>query len=142
MPSSGGIPIHIRIKTTGEMRMAGATHLQNRLDREDVKHIFALRTEGVASGEIARRYRLSSSSMSRILSGNWGGQLVSAWGSPSHYMTKGETGNDSRDRVRLVCNNLNIPMSKLDTLLEDRKAIEEMLRENGLEIIKALKLSE
>ena len=65
--------------------MSGAVHLTNRLDRSDIKHIFQLHYAGVTSTEIARRYRVSDSSINRILLCEWTQLQIDAWGYPADY---------------------------------------------------------
>ncbi len=106
--------------------MSGATHLQNRLDRADIKQMFALHAGGMTASEIAERYTLSGSSVSRILERDWSDVYVRAWGNKSDYIVRAK---ENRPR-----SNGEIDRSGLDILLNDRKDIEQMLRENGREI--------
>ena len=66
--------------------MSGATHLQNRLDAQDIEHIFALKAQGISNSMIALRYKLSYASVARILSGLWNRKQVAAWGDHTEYM--------------------------------------------------------
>jgi len=114
------------VSATGEVKMSGATHLQNRLDRADIKQMFALHAGGMTASEIAERYTLSGSSVSRILERDWSDVYVRAWGNKSDYIVRAK---ENRPR-----SNGEIDRSGLDILLNDRKDIEQMLRENGREI--------
>jgi hypothetical protein len=62
--------------------MSGAVHLQNRLDAEDIKHIFALSDQGIGKDEISSRYKLSKASVDRILACAWNEKQIAAWGQP------------------------------------------------------------
>ena len=71
--------------------MAGATHLHNRLDAADVKHIFTLaEAPNVSNSEICRRYRISGASLSRILCiQGWSKKQIAYWGVPSIVKEEG-----------------------------------------------------
>jgi len=77
--------------------MAGATHLQNRLDAADVRHILALRKQGLPVETIALRYKLSPASIHRILSGVWNAKQIAAWGEPQNMeqVLNSTVGHDS-----------------------------------------------
>ena len=116
--------------------MAGATHLQNRLDRQDVQHILALKAQGLGSGTIALRYKLSSASISRILSGAWNAKQIAVWGEPENQT------REPPKKARQLSSEQRKHKGDSDLLLliQDRKELEEMLADNAQQISKLLGL--
>ena len=123
--------------------MSGAIHLQNRLDGQDIEHMFALSHEGVTSKEIGRRYRVSAASMNRILSGSWSEPQIAAWGDPLTYPFRREGGTAPFPKARQLTNEQKQHKSEshLLTLIQDRKELEDMLADNAKQLGRLLGLT-
>ncbi len=125
--------------------MSGAIHLQNRLDRADVVHIYELQKAGIPSIEIGSRYGISLASVCRILdAGKWSKAQQRVWGEPTDKPFSTFEPAEPEPEITLRNGPYEFAPTadnpSLQTLLRQRELLQQSLLENSQAIMQDLGL--